>query len=595
MSLRGSFLEWIRKPIQSLAKSPPDPDRAQVHVKRLVFSDGVELELQRNSIVVFTGANNVGKSTALRETYRYLKEYSTPRRVISKVTTEIQGQPNDFRKLIEAAGLKPNSRGEIIREGYRDYKLSDVEEDFKKHFVGTLPMSFFATYLNASDRLTLTHPVARIDYRDKSPEHPSLWLELDDSLLPRIQSIFQKTFYQTLQMNIMQGSYLGFSVIPSEEIAKKDIFASSRDYYYWINTFPSLESQGDGMRSFTGALLALLVHPRNIVFMDEPEAFLHPPQAKKLAEMFAEETDNNSQLFLATHEMEIVRALLDAAGDRVVIVRIRRDGNKNSVTVMDNNQVRHLWRDPLLRTSSVLSSLFGEITIFCEGETDARFFKVLLDATRGERRESDYQFHHVGGKDRIAEVVKALRALNVPVIAIVDIDILADQNGFKRLYESFGGQIEELQADLQIISSAISSKRKLNYAEFAEKVEKIAQTALKSKDIGEDMLSALTVIKREASVWQQIKMGGRIEFNGENLKAFDRIADKAMALGLIINPEGELEGFCRTVSRARKSEWLSRVVEMDVAKEKDFESARKFATVLRYAMDTKMKLDATER
>ena len=96
-------------------------------------------------------------------------------------------------------------------------------------------------------------------------------------------------------------------------------------------------------------------------------------------------------------------------------------------------------------------------------------------------------------------------------------------------------------------------------------------------------------------MWQQIKMGGRIEFNGENLKAFDRIADKAMALGLFINPEGELEGFCRTVSRARKSEWLCRVVEMDVAKEKDFKSARKFATVLRYAMDTKMKLDATER
>ena len=74
-------------------------------MKRLVFSDGVELELQRNSIVVFTGANNVGKSTALRENYRYLKEYSTPRRVISKVTTEIQGQPNDFRKLIEAGEL----------------------------------------------------------------------------------------------------------------------------------------------------------------------------------------------------------------------------------------------------------------------------------------------------------------------------------------------------------------------------------------------------------------------------------------------------------------------------------------------------------
>jgi hypothetical protein len=218
-----------------------------------------------------------------------------------------------------------------VTNGYSDYNLSDMEKDFETHFVGKLPMSFFATYLSAGERLKVTVPAQRVDYRTRSPEHPALWLELDDAPWPRIQAIFEKTFEQTIQINMLQGAYFGFNVVPREEVSKAPTFLSSRDYYEWINSYPPLESQGDGMRSFTGALLSILVHPRNIVLMDEPEAFLHPPQAKRLAETIAEETDNSSQVFLATHDVEIVRALLDSASERVIIVRITRHDNPNKV------------------------------------------------------------------------------------------------------------------------------------------------------------------------------------------------------------------------------------------------------------------------
>src|SRR6202011_1194582 len=102
------------------------------------------------------------------------------------------------------------------------------------------------------------------------------------------------------------------------------------------------------------------------------------------------------------------------------------------ITVLNHQRIIQVWADPLLRTSAVLSSLFHSIALFCEGESDIRFFKALLDATRGKNREADYQFYHVGRKDRIAGVAKALSALDVPVIAIVDIDILADKEAFCR-------------------------------------------------------------------------------------------------------------------------------------------------------------------
>lgn len=53
--------------VQPLAKP-------QLFVKRLTFNDGTSLSLTHNSIVVFTGANNSGKSQALKDLERFPDE-----------------------------------------------------------------------------------------------------------------------------------------------------------------------------------------------------------------------------------------------------------------------------------------------------------------------------------------------------------------------------------------------------------------------------------------------------------------------------------------------------------------------------------------
>ena len=71
-----------------------------------------------------------------------------------------------------------------------------------------------------------------------------------------------------------------------------------------------LDSQGDGMRSFAAVLLHILAannHP--IQFLDEPEAFLHPPQARLLGKYIAESRREKSQLFIATHSTDFLRCL----------------------------------------------------------------------------------------------------------------------------------------------------------------------------------------------------------------------------------------------------------------------------------------------
>lgn len=93
-----------------------------------------------------------------------------------------------------------------------------------------------------------------------------------------------------------------------------------------------LHEQGDGMRSFTGILLNLLIPNFSCFLIDEPESFLHPPQAKILGQIFNETLTENKQLFISTHSQEFLKGLVETNPNRVKIIRITRKGDVNNVS-----------------------------------------------------------------------------------------------------------------------------------------------------------------------------------------------------------------------------------------------------------------------
>ena len=78
-----------------------------------------------------------------------------------------------------------------------------------------------------------------------------------------------------------------------------------------------LETQGDGMRSFAAVMLhALVERTHSVQFLDEPEAFLHPPQARLLGRYIAEgRAGRSSQLFIATHNTDVLEGLIEGGSD----------------------------------------------------------------------------------------------------------------------------------------------------------------------------------------------------------------------------------------------------------------------------------------
>src|SRR5262249_53586021 len=144
----------------------------------------------------------------------------------------------------------------------------------------------------------------------------------------------------------------------------------STPYLEKLGQMPLLSQQGDGMRSFAGVMLHLIAGAQSMLLIDEPEAFLHPPQARLLGRMLIESKRTDCQLIVATHSSDVVRGVLDALSEDVQIVRLCRDGNLNTGSLLDAEQVRALWGDPLLRYSNILDGLFHERTVVCESDAD---------------------------------------------------------------------------------------------------------------------------------------------------------------------------------------------------------------------------------
>lgn len=547
-------------------------------VSEMEFADGTSIQLQKNSIVVITGPNNSGKSSVLRSISRSLT-YARPAAdpVVGNVKVQPQGTVKEFENYIEERSLKANRKGYVL-VGSREYDLSHVKADYNSGFRGSDASPIFFSSLNASARLSSVEPARRQNWLERSPTQPMQWLDFEISAENEISTLFRKAFGLHLVVNRVAGESVGLHVCRADPPQFQDF----KDYLGWLGGLPTLDRQGDGMKSFASALLAIKVHPKGLILLDEPEAFLHDPQARRLAEVITNETSSSTQIWVATHSNEILQGLLDSSNDRIVVIRLDREGDRSAARVLKAEKVRALWADPLLRTSNILSALFHEVAILCEGETDVRFFRAMADALPSERRLPDFKMYHVGGKGKINSIVSALGLLNVPVAVVCDLDILAEPSKFLELFEGLGGDKALIANDLDLITRHVTQRNTLLTGhEAARRLREVAQEVETSQKISTSQRQKISSLLKEASTWARLKADGYRGFeNSTVVQAFMRIHERSKAVGLLINREGELEGLCRDAVNDPKSGWLEDVLRRDLQSDASLEDGRKMLSEL---------------
>jgi hypothetical protein len=338
------------------------------------------------------------------------------------------------------------------------------------------------------------------------------------------------------------------------------------------------------MRSFAGVLLYTSVGRESLLLIDEPEAFLHPPQARELGRMLVADKPESRQLFVATHSGDVLRGVLDAGSMNVRVVRIRREGDVNHIRQLDNAKIAEFWNDPLLRYSNILDGIFHEKVIVCEADADARFYSAVADAVielRGpDTRRPDVMFTHCGGKDRLAVVVRALREVDVPVAVAVDFDILNSDQPLRNLVEAAGGEWSLIEADWNQVKTAIDSKKpELTAAEVVSEIEQIVGdvTGTTFPKVAKD---AIQKTFRRGTPWATAKEVGKAFVpGGDATRAYERLIAILAGLGIFVVEVGELESFVRSVGN-HGPKWVNEALQQDLRADPEIDTARRFVRLL---------------
>ncbi|MFT3927075.1 MAG: ATP-binding protein [Myxococcales bacterium] len=552
-------------------------------VTSLLLTDSTPVPTGR--LTIFIGANNVGKTRALKDIYDELTGSALRRVVVTrtdfqKPATFAELQSSSFATFFEASeggsrwtALSSDLCGNEQRDTHlrwpQDFYLlyEDVAADDARLSAAGLPPNqvtdLFAyyfgprlvTFLKTSQRLQLLER-GQLGTGGQGPQSLLEHLldadqAVEDEVHRRFVDAFQTDFvldYSELhRLRIMVGP--GPTSLPEHPRKLREALA---------NHLP-LESQGDGIRAFLGLVTALISVDRPVVLVDEPETFLHPPQARRIGALLAEDRHRGRQTFVSTHSVDVLRGVIANTND-VQIVRLSRRAGKFRGKVLDPSHLSEIAGDPVLSSARALEGLFYSCVVVVEGDRDARFFHAVADRLRSPTAP---YFLAAGGKQTIAKLAGEYRKMEVSVAAIVDFDIFREAGTLLELAQSFGmsAPTRERLADLQkqiaetVAGQSSPAERQQRILDGLEAM--LPELKEGPADLGRTR-RRIKDLETQADPWRNAKKSGKGAFSGSGLEYVEHAFVLLKKHGIFVCPGGELESFFPEESRTKsKAEWLA--------------------------------------
>lgn len=541
-----------------------DNQPAGGYINSIEFNNGQTIELKKNDIVIFVGPNNAGKSQSLKDINNLYGENVGLPVVIKEITTK-KSNKEKIKTLLSSFAVEKH------HDNYSDYMGFGFSFNSYNFLIYENQYSFkdmknlFLSYLNTENRLTASNPAQTLN-RDEPKNHPIHYVASDKMCRERISSDFEKAFGKKIVPNILFGRTIPLCLTDDnlfESINEKNDFISQQyDFASELEKYPHIENQGDGIRSFCGIVLNLIIPHYRTFLIDEPESFLHPPQANIMGKVIGESLSENQQAFISTHSQEIIKGLIDTCPERIKIVRITRSENVNQFSILNNEDFDTIWKDPLLKYSDIMSGIFYNHVILCESDSDCKFYSIIYNEIRSEENKySDVLFVHCGGKQRLQKVIKALKALGVSLIVVPDIDILNDENTLRTTIEAVGGDWNVFSRDYNVIHSNFeNSGKKIDRDSLKRQIDDVLKASA-DKEMSKIELDKISSFLKCESKWSVIKKYGEDGFPaGDCKKSYNMLKQEMNTLGIFPVPVGELECFVKEVG-GHGPEWVNQVLE----------------------------------
>lgn len=530
-------------------------------------------------INIIVGPNNSGKSRLLKELRDYFAGDHRDLKILSAVDfpypdsfDEINAGYNIGSKMVQdqygnwmlkVYTNKPDQALDISAslESYFTRNINGFGGNWQEHFTNVVDQknnaefldwfgSLFYQYIGTEERLTICKKQRNYGMDSSSANYLTSFKYSDEllgSLASKVKQLFKKDIYldtQTLGDRLLFRVGENFDSIRSKPISNE---ADARNLF----EEDMLDNQGDGLKSFVSTFLSLNYKKSDVLLIDEPEAFLHPPLARQLGEMIGESQSENKTVFIATHSVEILKGILSKCQD-VSVIRITQPiPHKNEVKLVNQDVLNTILQNPLLRVSRVLEGIFCDRVIITEAEADELVYQELIEKIF---TESGLFFAHGQNKQTLATIAELYQKIGVNYEIITDFDVLR--------------QPSELYSFLALMPMQDKERQRLQ--NYAVQLRDIVNNSINTNGLDEDAIKAAQKAKRD-DVYHKI---GVSFFDETKQKLILKTLDVLSSFHLHILQSGELETILQDygVVYQEKNKWvvsaINKIAEMQ---KEDFE------------------------
>ena len=348
-------------------------------------------DIAATPVTVFVGPNNSGKSKVLSEIQQYCS--SGQRNATAVILDELT-----LTGLNEASAedaithftLRPNV-GESVNVGHilvggRGERLQVQLETLKRVVLQPSEnisafcqwfLRFSTLILDGRSRIGLVDQQPAGDLQQQ-PQTSFQVLFRDDLKRHEVRRIVAEAFGSYFVLDPTNLGQLRIRLAVREPLSDFEERGIHEEAVRFHAAAQPIEVASDGVKAFTGIVTEVMAGDPRVVLIDEPEAFLHPSLAFKLGyELSRAALGSEKRVFVSTHSPTFVMGCIQS-GAPVNIIRLTYREATATARVLPSDEILQLMRNPLLRSTNVLSGLFYEFVVVTESDADRAFYQEAL-------------------------------------------------------------------------------------------------------------------------------------------------------------------------------------------------------------------------
>lgn len=254
-------------------------------------------------------------------------------------------------------------------------------------------------------------------------------LYLNEAMQEDMNLVLEKVFDVRIGFDDLRQADTRLRIMPDRPIPH-DVVGVVEKARWWGNNSPLLSEQGDGLKAFVSLLLTLIDPFSKVIFIDEPETFLHPPQRREMGKAVVDAANRGKQVFVATHDADFIRGVLTEECDPCVMYLNVIDGEHTAeridlATFADcrAGASGRAKAGVQMLNERVINSLFYDQTILVENEND----RVVYEHYCQQRLYAEFQGRHfvgLNGSGTVLVLFDLMANAKMSVCCIMDIDFL---------------------------------------------------------------------------------------------------------------------------------------------------------------------------